>query len=96
MAWFFQRFDLSYGVRPVILQHRPVVFCILEFLEQNKRSGIFTTQFFFWIPFPVSEWPDSISELDFDCSKGKTDDVKNCDALSDIGPNCSNPLQCRR
>lgn len=47
-------------------------------------------------PFPASDWPDSISELDFDCSEGKAEDVKNCDALSDIGPSCSSPPQRRR
>ncbi|XP_039264628.2 uncharacterized protein LOC120340439 [Styela clava] len=47
-------------------------------------------------PFPASDWPDSISELDFDCSEGKSDDVTNCDALSDIGPSCSSPPQRRR
>lgn len=47
-------------------------------------------------PFPASDWPDSISELDFDCSEGKSDDVTNCDALSDIGPSCSSPPTRRR
>lgn len=55
-----------------------------------------TFLFYSRTPFPASDWPDSISELDFDCSEGKTDDVKNCDALSDIGPSCSSPPQRRR
>ena len=48
MAWFFQRCDLSYGVWPAVLQNRPAAFCITEVSEQNKRSGILTTQFFSW------------------------------------------------
>uniref|UniRef100_F6V8T1 Uncharacterized protein n=1 Tax=Ciona intestinalis TaxID=7719 RepID=F6V8T1_CIOIN len=39
-------------------------------------------------PFPNGDWPDSISELDFDCSEPQND-ISNCDAHSDIGPSCS-------
>nr|CAB3262270.1 uncharacterized protein LOC100179174 [Phallusia mammillata] len=39
-------------------------------------------------PFLNGDWPDSISELDFDCSE-QQNDISNCDAHSDIGPSCS-------
>jgi len=40
-------------------------------------------------PFLNGDWPDSISELDFDCNESQQGDLLNCDAHSDIGPSCS-------
>ena len=57
--------------------------------KKLKQQSIFRT------PFPdVGDWPDTISELNFDCNRvgddANDDVIRNCDAHSDIMPSSCN------
>ncbi|XP_076812869.1 uncharacterized protein LOC143459540 [Clavelina lepadiformis] len=73
-------FSDSYGVMDADSGFSTNIFSLLEEGAISCRT-----------PFPNGDWPDSISELDFDCSEQQQTDISNCDAHSDIGPSCSAP-----